>query len=142
MSFEDFEDPEQRRCLYRFWINIPGGRELAENFADRYNTGPRGGVAVGECPLRVLGRSRILAEPRGLYVGAERGGMIHRPRTLDVARCARRRRVGKRILLGTSDPHCRRSDAPDLISLPSVMCSDPTRNEAKDIRHALSQLHH
>ena len=48
MSFEDFEDPEQRRCLYRFWINIPGGRELAENFADRYNTGPRGGVAVGE----------------------------------------------------------------------------------------------
>lgn len=48
MSFEDFEDPENRRCLYRFWINIPGGRELAENFADRYNTGPRGGVAVGE----------------------------------------------------------------------------------------------
>ena len=47
-GFEDHEDPALRRCLYRLWVNVPGGRELHPQFADRYNTGPRGGVAVGD----------------------------------------------------------------------------------------------
>lgn len=47
-SFVDREDPDQRRCLFRFWMNMRHGRPLAPEFADRYNTGPRGGVAVGE----------------------------------------------------------------------------------------------
>lgn len=46
-SFEDFDDPAQRRCLFRLWVNVHNGRPLADDFADRYNTGPRGGVAVG-----------------------------------------------------------------------------------------------
>lgn len=47
-GFVDHENPEHRRCLLRMWMNIRSGRELAPDFADRYNTGPRGGVAVGE----------------------------------------------------------------------------------------------
>lgn len=47
-TFVDHDDPAQRRCLLRFWINMRNGRPLEENFAARYNTGPRGGVAVGE----------------------------------------------------------------------------------------------
>jgi len=47
-DFVDFEELDKRRCLYRFWVNIREGRELSPDFADRYNTGPRGGVAVGD----------------------------------------------------------------------------------------------
>lgn len=47
-SYIDHDDVDQQRCLFRLWVNIPGGRRLADNFADRYNTGPRGGVAVGD----------------------------------------------------------------------------------------------
>jgi len=47
-SFVDHDDPSMRRCLYRLWMNVRDGRPLAANFADRYNTGPRGGVAVGD----------------------------------------------------------------------------------------------
>lgn len=46
-QFEDHAAPAQRRCLYRLWLNLFNGRALAPRFADRYNTGPRGGVAVG-----------------------------------------------------------------------------------------------
>ncbi|NKC16467.1 MAG: hypothetical protein GKR94_30950 [Gammaproteobacteria bacterium] len=46
--FDDHGEPERRRCLFRLWVNIRNGRPLAANFADRYNTGPRGGVAVGD----------------------------------------------------------------------------------------------
>jgi len=47
-EYQDHDDPAQKRRLLRLWVNIPDGRELAENFADRYNTGPRGGVAMGD----------------------------------------------------------------------------------------------
>ncbi|MEM7405158.1 MAG: TauD/TfdA family dioxygenase [Pseudomonadota bacterium] len=47
-DFVDHDEPERRRCLFRFWINMRDGRPLAPEFADRYNTGPRGGVAVGD----------------------------------------------------------------------------------------------
>lgn len=46
-NFVDRENPAERRCLFRFWMNMRKGRELAPDFADRYNTGPRGGVAIG-----------------------------------------------------------------------------------------------
>ena len=47
-TFIDHVDPAQKRALLRFWINMRNGRALEANFAARYNTGPRGGVAVGE----------------------------------------------------------------------------------------------
>ena len=47
-SFVDHDDSSMRRCLYRLWLNLRAGRPLAANLADRYNTGPRGGVAVGD----------------------------------------------------------------------------------------------
>jgi hypothetical protein len=47
-GFEDHPEPERRRCLLRCWMNIRNGRALEPRFANRYNTGPRGGVAVGD----------------------------------------------------------------------------------------------
>jgi len=47
-TFVDHEEPARRRCLLRFWINMRDGRPLQSDFAARYNTGPRGGVAVGQ----------------------------------------------------------------------------------------------
>jgi hypothetical protein len=47
-GFVDFDEPVRRRRLYRLWMNIPNGRPLAPEFADRLNTGPRGGVHVRE----------------------------------------------------------------------------------------------
>lgn len=47
-AYVDHDDPARRRCLLRFWMNLREGRPLAADFADRYNTGPRGGVAVGD----------------------------------------------------------------------------------------------
>ena len=46
-TFVDHEDPARRRCLLRIWTNLRDGRALEPDFAARYNTGPRGGVAVG-----------------------------------------------------------------------------------------------
>ena len=45
-EFEDWPEPERRRCLLRLWMNTRNGRLLAPEFADRLNTGPRGEVAV------------------------------------------------------------------------------------------------
>jgi hypothetical protein len=47
-TFVDHDEPAQRRCLLRIWTNMREGRKLEPDFAARYNTGPRGGVAVGE----------------------------------------------------------------------------------------------
>lgn len=47
-GYRDSTDPERRRLLLRLWINIPNGRPLAPAFADRLNTGPRGGVYARE----------------------------------------------------------------------------------------------
>lgn len=46
-GFEDWPEPERRRCLLRLWLNTREPRPLAPEFADRYNTGPRGGVWSG-----------------------------------------------------------------------------------------------
>ena len=47
-DYIDHEQPDRKRCLLRFWMTVRNGRELAPEFAERYNTGPRGGVAVGD----------------------------------------------------------------------------------------------
>lgn len=46
-EYVDFEDVERKRRLWRLWLNPHRQRALTDDFADRYNTGPRGGVAVG-----------------------------------------------------------------------------------------------
>jgi len=43
-GYEDHTDPDKRRLLLRLWLNIPNGRPLAPAFADRLNSGSRGGV--------------------------------------------------------------------------------------------------
>ena len=45
-AFEDWPEEERRRDLWRLWLNLRDGRPLARDFADRMNTGPRGGVRV------------------------------------------------------------------------------------------------
>jgi len=47
-NFADWPEPERRRLLLRLWVNRREGegRRLAPEFADRYNTGHRQGVAV------------------------------------------------------------------------------------------------
>lgn len=47
-GFQDHAEPERRRNLLRLWVNLHNGRALAPEFADRLNTGPRGGVMVRE----------------------------------------------------------------------------------------------
>ena len=44
-AYEDHDEPERRRRLLRLWIVRPECRPLDPLFADRFNTGPRGGVA-------------------------------------------------------------------------------------------------
>jgi hypothetical protein len=43
-AYDDFAEPDKRRLLLRLWLNIPNGRPLAPAFADRLNSGDRGGV--------------------------------------------------------------------------------------------------
>lgn len=43
-AFQSHPDPDQRRLLLRLWLNTHKPRPLDAIFADRYNTGPRGGV--------------------------------------------------------------------------------------------------
>jgi hypothetical protein len=46
-AFRDSSD-QDGRLLLRMWLNTPGSRALAPNFADRLNSGPRGEVTVLE----------------------------------------------------------------------------------------------
>lgn len=43
-AYTDGDTPETRRLLYRLWLSIPNGRPLAPEFANRLNSGGRGGV--------------------------------------------------------------------------------------------------
>lgn len=47
-GYTDYPEPERKRRLMRFWVNSRTGRPLAPDFANKYNTGPRGGVALGD----------------------------------------------------------------------------------------------
>ncbi len=49
MGFEDWPEPERRRCLLRLWLSVPGDRPLPDCFAERFGTttiGNRGGIVV------------------------------------------------------------------------------------------------
>lgn len=48
----DHEDVERRRLLLRQWINLHKVRELADDFSDHYNTGPKKGPAIWCRPER------------------------------------------------------------------------------------------
>ncbi len=43
-DYEDWPDTAKKRRLLRQWLNVPTGRELLPEVADRLGTGPRGGV--------------------------------------------------------------------------------------------------
>lgn len=47
-DYVDYPEPERKRNMLRLWINFHVGRPLVPAFADRFNTGARGGVAVGQ----------------------------------------------------------------------------------------------
>ena len=47
-GFENYPEPDQGCNLLRLWVNLRNGRTLAPEFADRLNTGPRGGVMIRE----------------------------------------------------------------------------------------------
>lgn len=50
-QYEDFSEPERKRLLFRQWWNLPDGRKLAPDFANRLGTGARGGVTVRDDAL-------------------------------------------------------------------------------------------
>lgn len=43
-EYEDWQDENRKRLLLRQWWNVPGGRPLLPEVADRLGSGPRGGV--------------------------------------------------------------------------------------------------
>ena len=45
-AYTDHAGAERMRLLLRLWLNVPNGRKLAPEFADRLNTGSRGGVTT------------------------------------------------------------------------------------------------
>ena len=45
-DFVDHDDVRLKRHLLRLWINLPNGRPLAPDFADRYNAGSRQRLGV------------------------------------------------------------------------------------------------
>lgn len=63
-AFEDWPEPERKRTLLRLWINLHEGRDLADDFTGRFNTGHRGGAVVqahSDAALIAAGRSRVSA---------------------------------------------------------------------------------
>jgi len=53
-AFTDVKDPLKRQKLFRLWLNPHLQRSLEREFADRYNTGPNCGVAVGDAAKYVF----------------------------------------------------------------------------------------
>jgi hypothetical protein len=45
-AYEDHDEADLKRRLLRLWLNVPNGRPLAPDYADRTNGGPRGGMPV------------------------------------------------------------------------------------------------
>ena len=45
-GYTDYPEADRKRLLLRLWLNVPNGRKLAPDFADRLNTGGRGGVTA------------------------------------------------------------------------------------------------
>lgn len=47
-KYQDYKDPKKKRLQLRLWLSLANGRELAPEFIDRYNTGPKMGVTASE----------------------------------------------------------------------------------------------
>lgn len=47
-GYEDWPEEHRRRRLYRLWVNLPNGRKLAPEFADRTNMGYMAGFHATE----------------------------------------------------------------------------------------------
>ncbi len=47
-KYVDHKDPTKKRLQLRLWLNLENGRELAPEFIDRYNTGPKMGVTASD----------------------------------------------------------------------------------------------
>jgi len=47
-KYVDHKDPAKKRLQLRLWLSLAKGRELAPEFIDRYNTGPKMGVTASE----------------------------------------------------------------------------------------------
>ena len=45
-AFEDYQEPERKRLLWRIWLNAIEPRPMAPAFANQLNTGVRGGVTA------------------------------------------------------------------------------------------------
>lgn len=61
-AFEDHDDPARKRLLLRKWINLPGGRELAWEFGDHFDTGVRQGPYCPEDPGQRTATAAIEAD--------------------------------------------------------------------------------
>jgi hypothetical protein len=91
-SRQDYvDDPERKRRLLRLWTNVPNGRPLAPEFADRTNGGPRGGMRVAKganatsmssdlptsAPATLQARHNLQRLPRVSRDGCDPGGQFH-----------------------------------------------------------------
>lgn len=47
-EYVDHEQTDRKRCLLRLWLSFHRQRPMPSGFANRYNTGPHRGVAVGD----------------------------------------------------------------------------------------------
>lgn len=50
-AFVDFDEPEQRRCLFRIWLSVPNSRPLSPVFEANYGAVEAGAVRGGIRPL-------------------------------------------------------------------------------------------
>jgi len=57
-AFEDFDEPERKRHLYRLWLATPGGRPIPDAILERYV-----GLAPGQRPSGIVVESTKLSTP-------------------------------------------------------------------------------
>lgn len=46
-AFEDFDDPDEKRCLFRIWLSMPNSRPLDPRFADNFGATGAGEIRGG-----------------------------------------------------------------------------------------------
>ena len=46
-AFEDFDDPEEKRCLFRIWLSMPNSRPLDPRFQDNFGATGAGEIRGG-----------------------------------------------------------------------------------------------
>ncbi len=63
-GYEDWPEEHRRRRLYRIWVNLPNGRKLAPEFADRTNMGYMAGFYATDDAQYWAGSSKDKIEAR------------------------------------------------------------------------------